>query len=139
MRRTLTIALFIGVSISSLSVLLMQFIPLNYYSLVGILYLYTGTAGVTGYIVHNDLGGRGNGEDKEVQHISFKSAEGKWLTIHTTEGKIKGLLEKAEEDFIWLKHAFSLEKESEIIEDLILGHDEINKIEVDNSLNLKGI
>ncbi|MFB6089285.1 MAG: hypothetical protein ABEK36_05895 [Candidatus Aenigmatarchaeota archaeon] len=139
MRRTLTIALFIGVSISSLSVLLMQFIPLNYYSLIGILYLYTGTAGITGYVIHNDLEGNKNIKKGDNQHISFKRAEGKWLTVHTVENRIKGLLESAEKDFIWLKHAFSLEKESKIIEDLILGHDEIDRIEVDNSLDLENI
>ncbi|MFB6076267.1 MAG: hypothetical protein ABEK17_03935 [Candidatus Aenigmatarchaeota archaeon] len=139
MKRSLTIALFIGVSISSLSVLLMQLIPLNYYSLVFILYLYTGTAGITGYVIHNDLEGDRNGKKKGDRHVSFKRAEGKWLTVHTVKNKIKGLLENAEEDFIWLKHAFPLEEESKIIEDLILGHDEIDRIEVDNSLELKDI
>lgn len=137
MKRSLLLALFIGVSISSLSVFLMQFITLNYYSLVGILYLYTVTSVLTGYVIHNDITNNRNLESKTNGHTSFKRAEGQWLTVHTAENKIKGLLEKVEEDFLWLKHAFALEENSEIIEDLVLGHDEISKIEVDNSLNLE--
>jgi len=55
MKHSIKWGLFIGVSIASVSSLLLQFIPLNYWTLVGILYLYSVVGFITAYIVYRDL------------------------------------------------------------------------------------
>jgi len=55
MKHSIKWGLFIGVGIASISSLLLQFIPINYWTLVGILYLYSIVGFITSYIVHKDL------------------------------------------------------------------------------------
>ncbi len=55
MKHSLKIGLFIGVSIASISALILQFVPVNYWTLVTILYLYSIVGALTSYFVHNNL------------------------------------------------------------------------------------
>ena len=55
MKHSLKIGLFIGVTISSVSSLILRFVEINYWTLVGILYLYSVVGALTSYFVHKDL------------------------------------------------------------------------------------
>jgi|GEM_PF-2942030 len=55
MKHSLKIGLFIGVSVASLSALILQFVPVNYWTIVIVLYLYSIVGALTSYFVHNNL------------------------------------------------------------------------------------
>lgn len=55
MKHSIKWGLFVGVTIASLSALALQFIPLNYWTLVAFLYLYSIVGALTSYIVYKDL------------------------------------------------------------------------------------
>ena len=55
MKHSLKIGLFIGVSIASFSSLILQFVPLNYWTIVAILYMYSIVGALTSYFVHTNL------------------------------------------------------------------------------------
>ena len=55
MKHSLKIGLFIGVTIASLSSFVLQFVPLNYWTIVAILYLYSIVGALTSYFVHTNL------------------------------------------------------------------------------------
>lgn len=55
MRHSIKLGLFIGVSVASLSALALRFVPLNYWTIVAVLYLYSIVGALTSYFVHNDL------------------------------------------------------------------------------------
>ena len=55
MKHSIKIGLFVGVSVASLSALVLRFVPLNYWTIVAILYLYSIVGAMTSYFVHVDL------------------------------------------------------------------------------------
>ena len=58
MKHSLKIGLFIGVTIASISSLILQFVPINYWTLVVFLYLYSIVGALTSYFVHINLNKR---------------------------------------------------------------------------------
>ncbi|MCK4634485.1 MAG: hypothetical protein KAT37_01285 [Candidatus Aenigmarchaeota archaeon] len=55
MKHSLKIGLFIGVTIASISSLILQFVPINYWTIVAVLYLYSIVGALTSYFVHINL------------------------------------------------------------------------------------
>ena len=55
MKHSLKWGLFVGVSVASVSSLILRVVPVNYWTLVGILYLYSIVGFTTSYIVYKDL------------------------------------------------------------------------------------
>jgi len=55
MKHSLKWGLFVGVSVASVSSLILRIVPVNYWTLVGILYLYSIVGFTTSYIVYKDL------------------------------------------------------------------------------------
>lgn len=55
MRHSIKLGLFIGVSVASLSALILQFVPLNYWTIVAVLYLYSIVGVLTSYFVHKNV------------------------------------------------------------------------------------
>jgi len=55
MKHSLKWGLFVGVSVASVSSLILRVVPVNYWILVGILYLYSIVGFTTSYIVYKDL------------------------------------------------------------------------------------
>jgi len=55
MKDSLKIGLLIGVTVASVSSLILQFVQLNYWTLVAVLYLYSVVGALTSYFVHNSL------------------------------------------------------------------------------------
>lgn len=126
------LALFIGVGVSSIAVLLMQFLPLNYFTLVGILYLYSVVAVVVAYVVRRDLLRRGEISSEKTFRNPINRTENNWVTIHTySDEMLRGSVKEASEDFLWMKYAFPLKGKLRIIEDMFLRYGEIRRVEVD--------
>ena len=55
MKHSLKWGLFVGVTIATLSAVALRFVPLNYWTLVAFLYLYSVVGALTSYIVHKDV------------------------------------------------------------------------------------
>ncbi len=55
MKHSLKWGLFVGVSVASVSSLILRVVQVNYWTLVGILYLYSIVGFTTSYIVYKDL------------------------------------------------------------------------------------
>ncbi|UCG95739.1 MAG: hypothetical protein JSV92_01675 [archaeon] len=55
MKHSLKIGLFIGVTIASFTSLTLHFVPLNYWTIVAVLYLYSIVGVLTSYFVHKNL------------------------------------------------------------------------------------
>ena len=55
MKHSLKWGLFVGVTIATLSAVALRFVPLNYWTLVAFLYLYSVVGVMTSYIVHRDV------------------------------------------------------------------------------------
>ena len=59
MKHSIKWGLFVGVTIASISSLILRFIPINYWTLVAFLYLYSVVGAITSIIVYKDLESRG--------------------------------------------------------------------------------
>ncbi len=55
MKHSLKIGLLIGVTMASVSSLILRFVPVNYWTIVCVLYLYTLVGALTSYFVHINL------------------------------------------------------------------------------------
>lgn len=55
MKHSIKWGLFIGVTIASLSSLILRFVPLNYWTLVSVLYLYSVVGVLSSFVVYKDL------------------------------------------------------------------------------------
>jgi len=55
MKHSIKWGLFIGVTVASVSSLILRVVRVNYWTLVGILYLYSIVGFTTSYIVYKDL------------------------------------------------------------------------------------
>ncbi|MCD6399042.1 MAG: hypothetical protein J7L08_03920 [Candidatus Aenigmarchaeota archaeon] len=55
MKHSIKWGLFIGVTVASVSSLILRVVRVNYWTLVGILYLYSVVGFTTSYIVYKDL------------------------------------------------------------------------------------
>ena len=55
MKHSIKWGLFVGVTVASISSLLLRILPVNYWTIVGILYMYSIVGVVTSYMVHNNL------------------------------------------------------------------------------------
>lgn len=124
MKKTIRLGLFIGVGTASFSALLLQFLPLNYPVVVGLLYLYAAVGALTAYLVRKN-------HINDENLLSKENLNNKWITIHTKFGeKFRGFLDTVDGDFLKIKHAFPLEDEFRL-SDMLLHHREVRRVEIE--------